>query len=507
MKYAITIMAVFMLFFAGCSERHEEKEGHNEERISKTLWTPGIELFVEYDDPAAGKAAEFLVHLTRLSDFRPVSEGSLTLTFIPETGEPVVVKIEKPERPGIFHAEVVLKQQGKYRLKASLSGDGLTEEAVLPGIEVHGEVGHEGEHGHEEGERGGDIVFSKEQQWAVEFMTGPPVRQTVSSTLVAPGEIIPVSTAEAVLSAPLAGIISLSQRLPYAGKKVHKGEVLAVIEPPVIQEGGIGQLSAAYAEAKNRLSLALKEHERAKRLYEAKAAPKRRLEEAELGLETAKAVFEPLEKAMQQLGKGSAGNRVVIRAPFSGVVVEVLASNGKAVEPGQALLRIIDTATLWLRANLPATAVGGLKELDRATCTIAGIEGELLPSRLVTVNEMIDPKTRTAAVIYELDNSAGRLRVGMFADVSISTGRVENSLTLPEEALFEDEGRFFIFVQKEGNLFERREVKAGIRGRGSVQILSGIREDERIVLKGGYYVKLAALSSRMPLDDGHGHAH
>jgi multidrug efflux pump subunit AcrA (membrane-fusion protein) len=109
-------------------------------------------------------------------------------------------------------------------------------------------------------------------------------------------------------------------------------------------------------------------------------------------------------------------------------------------------------------------------------------------------------------VIFEVGNSAGKLKVGMFADVSVKTGRAENALTLPEEAFFEDEGRFFVFLQKQGEIFERREVKTGIRGSGVVQILSGIKEDERVVLRGGYYVKLASLSSRMP-DPHAGHGH
>lgn len=498
----------FLLFFAvivtGCSSKQKAVEVHEEETISRTVWTDKSEMFMEYDKPKPGNKAAFLVHLTNLKDFKAVSEGPLTLSFTPEQGEPVTVTVDKPQKPGIFKFEVTFKQPGAYILTASLKGKAFTDEISVSEINVISGDGKQNE-SHQEGEAGGDISFLKEQQWTVDFMVGLPIKQQVFSSFVATGEIMPAANAEATLSAPLSGTLSLSKQLPYIGKKVGKDEVLAVIEPPISQQGGIGSLTASYAEAKNRIVLAQKEHERAKRLYEAKAVPKRRLEEAELSLESAKTAFEPLDRAVQELKQGAPGNKVIIRAPFSGTVVELFTANGKAIDAGQPVLRLINTSTVWLKANVPATEIGSLRTLDKASFTIPGIEGELKPSRLVTVNDVVDLKTRTVPVIFEIANNAGRLKVGMFADVSIKTGHAENALTLPDEAFFEDEGRFFVFLQRQGEAFERREVKTGIRGSGIVQVLSGIKEDERVVLRGGYYVKLASLSSRMP--QGHGHDH
>lgn len=499
----------FMLFVAviatGCSSKQKEAEVHEKETISKTVWTAKTELFMEYDKPKPGQKTEFLIHLTNLRDFKPVSEGPLSITFTPEQGEPVTVTVTEPEKPGIFKTEVTFKQPGAYTLTASLKGKTFSDEISVPDIDV---ISGEGKHdeAHDEEKAGGDISFLKEQQWTVDFMVGLPVKQQVSSFFVATGEVMPVANAEATLSAPLAGTLSLSKPLPYIGKKVARDEVLAVIEPPVSQQGGMGSLAASYAEAKNRVVLAQKEYERAKRLYEAKAVPKRRLEEAELSLESAKAAFDPLDRAVQEMKQGASGNKIIIKAPFSGTVVELLTANGKAIDAGQPVLRLINTSTVWLKANVPSVEISSLRTLDKASFTIPGIEGEMKPSRLVTVNDVVDPRTRTVPVIFEVTNNAGRLKVGMFADVSFRTGHEESALTLPDEALFEDEGRFFVFLQIQGEAFERREVKTGIRGSGIVQVLSGIKEDERVVLRGGYYVKLASLSSQMPdAHAGHGH--
>ncbi len=498
----IGIVFVIVLLLGGCAPKQTEQAAHEEESVRRTVWTSKTELFMEYDEPVAGKKSGFLVHLTDLSGFKPVTEGRLTLTFVPKSGEPLAVMIEKPDRPGIFKTEVAFKEQGNYDMTVSLQGRALSDVISVGAVDVHGgdkKPAHHGDTG------GGDISFLKEQQWTIDFMVGLPLRRDVSSSFVAAGEIVPAANAEATLSAPLAGVVSLSQRLPYAGKRLKAGEVVAVIEPPINQQGGIGQLSASYAEAKNRVTLAQKEYDRAKRLYEAKAVPKRRLEDAELGLESAKAAFEPLDRAVQEMKPGASGNKVIIRAPFGGTVVELLTANGKAVDAGQPILRLIDTSSVWLRANVPASEIGGIKNLEKATFTVAGNGGTFKPSRLITVSDVIDARTRTVPVTFEVNNSGGRLKIGMFADVSIETGHVANTRTLPEEALFEDEGRTFVFVQKEGESFERREVKTGVRGNGFVAIISGLQEGERVVFKGGYYVKLASLSSRTA--QGHGHDH
>lgn len=496
---------LLIIVVSGCVHDHTETGQPEKNIVKKTVWTQKTELFMEMEEPAPGVASKVLVHLTELRSFKPISEGALLLTFKPQAGEPVTIRIDAPVRPGIYTAEVTLPGPGEYTLTADLKGKTVQDRIVVGELDIL--TGHDG-HGeeHQEPRGGPEISFLKEQQWTVDFMVARPARRTISSTFAAPGELIPAAHAEVSVSVPLSGVVSTDRRLPYAGRKVAKGEVLALVEQPVNQQGGLGQLNASHVEAKSRLILAQREYERALRLFEAKAVPKRRLEEAELARENAQMAVAPFELAVRALEGSMAGNKFAVLAPISGTVVELMTSNGKAVEAGQPLLRIINTSTLWLRANIPATEIGRLKNFPTATFTIPGIEGALRPRRLVAINDVVDPRTRTVPVIFEVGNAGGRLKVGMFADVSIKTGSAKNALTVPEDALFEDEGRYFIFIQNGGESFERREVSVGIRESGHAQITGEIGEVERVVIKGGYYVKLASLSSRMPdAHAGHGH--
>jgi RND family efflux transporter MFP subunit len=505
MRSKAIVLLLLITLLGACGRSPQVAATPEKETHKKTVWTARTELFMEYDKPQPGQKAGFLIHLTRLSDFKPLAEGTLTLTFIGAKGEPVTTTVNRPERPGIFKAAVLFKEPGPYTLRVLCNGNSFSDEITVEDIQVAaGSEKHPEES--QDGKDGAVISFLKEQQWTVDFQTGLPLNQALSSSLTVAGEIIPVANGEATVSTPVAGILSLAQKLPYLGQRVNKNEVLAVISPPVSQPGGVGQLTASYAEAKNRVVAAQREYERALRLVEAKAVPKRRLEEAELALANARAALAPLDRTMQGLNPGTSGDQVTVRAPFSGTVVELLTGNGKAIEAGQPLLRIINTSSVWLKANVPASEIGGLKRREQATFTVSGIDGPLRPSRFIAVSDVVDPKSRTVPVLFEVANAGGQLKIGMFAEVAINNGHLDRTMTIPEEALFEDEGRFFVFIQPEGESFVRREVKTGIRGAGRVQIVSGLKNDERVVFRGGYYVKLASLSSRQP--DAHaGHAH
>lgn len=567
LKY-MTLLLLAAIVLTGCSTKKpgESAEEHEAESLQLTAYSAKSELFMEFAEPVAGEKAAFLIHLTRLSDWKPVSEGAIKLVFTPAGGAAISFTVPAPARPGIYQTELTLATAGEYSLAIIPEGKGFTDTITIPemhvlkkgeahkghtgekhaghdekepghdpnekgekhaeppkqaaghGPEEHGEESHD--HDHEAhaaehdaetpeviiGTGGGTIAFLKEQQWTTEFMSRPAERKDMATYFSTMGELVPVSNAEAIVSAPLGGIISGSKPLPFIGKKVSKGEVVAYIEPPIRQEGGIGQLTAGHAESKNRVALAQKEYDRAKRLYDAKIAPLKRVEEAELTLASAKAALEPLQKALDSI-KGDAGNgRIAVRATVSGTVVEVSSANGKGIEAGQPIMRIVNTGTLWLKANLPAADSGKAALAAGASFTITGLEGEFRPSRLVTVGDMLDPQTRTLPVIFEVPNPGARLKVGMFANVAIRTGAAKNALAVPRESLVEDEGRWFLFIQTAGEAFERREVKVGAQDKDHAQILDGLKPHERVVTKGAYYVKLAATAGK-GIDPHAGHAH
>lgn len=498
------ILFVILFTLPGCTHQDHAADtdaGDQAEPVRVTAYSAKSELFMEYDHPVVGEKAQFLVHLTRLDDFKPVTEGGLQLVFTPAAGEPTIVALTAPARPGIFKTDVTLGTPGKYALQLITDGAGFDDVISVPEIEV---LNKDQPPAEAHSDSGGAIAYLKEQQWVVDFMVEQPEKKNLNSFITTTGELMPISNAEATVSAPLSGIISTTKQLPFIGEKVATGEIVALIDSPVKPDSGIGQLSASYAEAKNQAALAQKEFDRAKRLHEAKIAPLKRVEEAELSLSSAQAALNPLEKAMGSI-RGEGDGRIAVRAPISGTVVEISAGAGKGVEAGQPILRIVNTSTLWLKANIAATDIGVADQSISASFTVSGLKGTFNPSRLVSIGDMLDPQTRTLPVLFEVPNQSGTLKVGLFANVAITTGSVDGVLTVPKEALVEDESRWFVFIQPSGEAFDRREVKIGIEDAGFVQITAGLNGDERVVTRGAYYVKQAESAAKGGADQGHAH--
>ncbi len=536
------LMAALLMFTAGCSSHDEDKHTATRDGIEAlqiTAWSDKSELFMEYEPLQPGKKGSFLIHLTRISDGKPVSEGALKLVLRPATGQPVSLTVPAPKRPGIYQAELTAPPAGSYTLELLPQGNGFVDRIELSGIQVGTvspaalpdkkqtvqtsgqQAGHDDHDDHDHaadqhgdahgetsavwGDGGGTITFLKEQQWSLDTVVRQPERRRLSGRIAANGELVAAADGEATVAAPLAGVLSVSKPLPYLGKRVAKGELIALIEPPIRPDGGAGQFSAAHAEARNRVTLASQEYERAQRLYEAKIAPRKRVEEAAAALDSARAALAPLEKSALALG-GDGGGRLAVRAPVSGTVVELFSGTGRGIEAGQPIVRIVNTSTLWLKTNLPAVDAGKLPRQPGARFTVAGQEGEFKAGRLISVGDMLDPQSRTLAVIFSVPNPDARLKVGMFATVGVSTGTETEGLVLPAEALAEDEGRFFVFVQTSGERFSRREVQIGVKDGGLVQITKGLEGHERVVVKGSYYLKQAATAG-IKEDPHAGHAH
>ena len=120
------------------------------------------------------------------------------------------------------------------------------------------------------------------------------------------------------------------------------------------------------------------------------------------------------------------------------------------------------------------------------------------------MGQVIDPDTRTLSVIYQVSNRNRLLAVGQAVFLRLFTSATLRATAVPESAVVDDGGRPVVFVQVTGESFERRPVRLGNREGGYVHVLEGVVPGERVVARGAYLIRLAALSTQIP---AHGHAH
>jgi multidrug efflux pump subunit AcrA (membrane-fusion protein) len=152
-------------------------------------------------------------------------------------------------------------------------------------------------------------------------------------------------------------------------------------------------------------------------------------------------------------------------------------------------------------------ADGGRADADRPDAGRAGPGREdirLPVGKLIGVGKVLDASTRTLPMTFAFDNRGPSLPIGQSLFLHLLLDETSPHPAVPAGAVVDDAGRPIVFVQREGETFERRAVTLGPRAGDLVQVIEGLKPGERVVTKGAYLVRLASLSTTVP---AHGHVH
>jgi RND family efflux transporter MFP subunit len=493
---------------AGEGQAHAGEHAHAEERLSSTTYTANTELFMEYPVPVVGEAGDFVLHFTRLADFKPV-EGAEAVIRLSGGGQPDETFPAMADKPGILRALVIPKAAGQRRLSVSLRAKDGADDHDLGEIAVHADDGAAktamDEAGHAEKE--GGIAVTKEVQWKIEFATAEVRSRLIRDSVAASGTIRARASDEAIIAAPGAGMLAPSVDFPRIGQNVEKGQVLAWLVPQLGGETDSATLELEVRKAQLSLEMAVKDRHRLEDLFKTEAIPERRVMEARHQEAAARAQLDAAGKRIAPYQNGKGG--IALRAPVSGRIAAVNAQPGATIGQGQPLFHIAGLSRLWLEAQIPEAQIGRIRDPLGAWFTADGYEGATLiehgrNGRLIALGGVVDRESRTVPVLFEFDNPEERFRIGAYAQARVFTGAAEESPAVPASAILDDNGAPVVIVQTGGESFERRPVVPGLRDGDFVAIRNGLSPGERVVSKGTYQVKLAASA---PASLSHGHAH
>jgi cobalt-zinc-cadmium efflux system membrane fusion protein len=495
---------------AACAQPHDHPaEGEAEvDPISVTRWTEKTELFAEYPPLAVGQVSRFAIHLTRLDTFKPLTAGRVEVR-LSGGGDAEVFAAAAPSRPGIFGVDVKPARAGTREMTIVLRLTGLDDEHPLGGVVVHADAAAARKSA-EALEGGGDgISFLKEQQWTLDFATAVVGEAAVRESLQVPAVVLARPGGAADVAAPVDGRLADVREIS-VGAVVSRGQVLARVLPPPESPASRPALAQAVTESRSALELARRDRERAERLVAAGAAPGRRLEEARAAEAQAVARDEGARTRLAQFdsarsaGGASGDAGFLVRAPIGGVIAEQAATTGANVSAGATLFRIVDAGQVQVSGQVPEPELGRARAVQAAEIEIAAAAPRVPAGRLVSLGRVVDPRTRTVPMIFALDNRTLGLAVGQAVSLHLLADQAPPRPVVPVEALVDDGGRPVVYVQAEGETFERRPVTLGPRAGGVVQVLDGVKAGERVVTTGAYLVRLASLSTSAP---AHGHVH
>ncbi len=178
---------------------------------------------------------------------------------------------------------------------------------------------------------------------------------------------------------------------------------------------------------------------------------------------------------------------VIMRSPVDGVVLKKNAIQGTRVMPTDTLYEIGDLSHVWVLADIYEFDLPYVRVGQKAQVSISSIAGRSWIGRLTFVSPTLDEKTRTAKVRLELDNPGGLLKPDMYADVLLQEP-IGMGVAVPESAVLQTGTRSIVFVDRGKGQFEPRQVQAGVKANGLIQIKAGVAAGETVVVDANFLV-------------------
>ena len=179
--------------------------------------------------------------------------------------------------------------------------------------------------------------------------------------------------------------------------------------------------------------------------------------------------------------------RVTLRAPDAGVVWEIGAREGMAVNPGLTLFRLASLSSVWVNADVPETEAALVRPGALVTARAAALPDALYKGTVAALLPDVNAVTRTIKARIVLANPGTRLKPGMFVNVEFG-GSVKSALTVPAEAVINTGKRSVVIVAEDGGKFRPVDVKTGSDSGDMTEIREGLVAGQKVVTSGQFLI-------------------
>lgn len=267
------------------------------------------------------------------------------------------------------------------------------------------------------------------------------------------------------------------------GQRVRAGQLLAILDQR--------QLRLEAAQAQAQFAKVESDYRRQVELHQKGLIAAGAFEGSRFDLAQRRAAY---ELASLQLSYSE------LRAPFDGVVAERRVRTGQNVAAGTTAFRIVDNSRLRAQVFVPERQLERLRPGQTALVSVDALPGRHFPARVALVSPTVDARTATFKVTLDVPDPRGDLKPGMFARVGVVFEKRSRVLAIPGAALVENQAEPTVYVIEAGRAAPRR-LRLGLNDDGRVEVLSGLKGDEQIVitgqngLKAGHAVRVVTLAA------------
>ena len=271
------------------------------------------------------------------------------------------------------------------------------------------------------------------------------------------------------------------------GDRVQKDQLLAELDTRAIRlqleqaKAGLAVAEANYRDAQRNM-------QRMERLKTENAVSEQQYEQLKLAFDAADA---QLQQARAALNLANHNLDVsIMKAPFSGVIASKNAEVGDVINPlmggfspSSGVLTLMDFSRVKIEIEVSSQDIPRIKKGMAALMRVDAFPDRIFPGRVSVVNLTADPMTRKFGVQITANNPGLMLRPNTFGEVTLEISTHEDALVIPQIAVLENK---YVFVVQDDNTVARKEISLGLQNTDRVEVLSGIEEEDLVVVEGNY---------------------
>jgi RND family efflux transporter MFP subunit len=302
---------------------------------------------------------------------------------------------------------------------------------------------------------------------------------------------------EIIITASSPGIVRFFDHFLFPGVAVKSGQQMFGIYGESLTEGNT---SINYANRLLEYENASANYERATKLIDDKLITSDQFLTAKMDFEKAKVQLDLYNKS-----RGVGGSSV--SAPSNCYIQEIFVKEGQKVETGQQLASVIIEHNLILKADIAPSDLGMLNMVQGATF-ITGYSPKVystseMNGTMISFGKSTGENSFYIPVYFRLDYTK-ELIPGTFAEVWLLGSEIEQVIAIPNGAIMEEYGKYYVFVEHVDGDFEKRFLTMGMTDGKLTHIINGLHENEKIVVEGAYQVKMSQMTS---IPNTHDHNH
>lgn len=365
-----------------------------------------------------------------------------------------------------------------------------------------------------------ELTLTPAQEESIHLTTETVQMREIPSRITLTGQ---VQAASPLLAHVYSLVSGQAIQIPVSlGQTVQTGQVLAVVRSDTIGQlegdllSAMLQLDEDTQKAEVQLDFSKHAYERENKLFQARVSAKSEVEEAYseyqkslVDLSGLRAKRQATIRTYQErlalygLGPGTASQVVAtrhiepyirIRAPRTGLLISRAINMGELVDPSKELFQIADLSRVWVVGNVFEKDMSQVKQGQTVDIQLDSLPDQHFAGSVSMVGAVLDPQTRTLPVRVDVPNPSLVLKPNLFARMNILTGE-HAILAVPKSAVQQSGDHTYVYVPTGPHRYEERQVEVTMTDEPFVEVASGLRQGEQVVVNGTLALKGEALKA------------